>query len=159
MKKEIRDFLRTFAWYRDLTKRLVKEMPQDHFNTAMCDRSSSPSIQFFDMGDFQLRVVGRIVGKDLQTQVPKPKWDTSSKQDLINYLEACDALMTKELTAFDKSDITFDWYGRMKFNLHETLGFLLAHEAMHHGELLSFIFKMDLPMPAGFKETWGFDAP
>jgi hypothetical protein len=87
----------------------------------------------------------------------RPSPDSASKEAIIEYLQNSYKMVLSELEVTDPASASLDWFGRMHFDFDEALTFMLAHEAMHHGEILSFIFQKDLPMPQIFKDTWGFE--
>lgn len=124
----------------------------------MDDQISSRSIpircQLIDLGDMQLKIVGLMGGKHMGT-FKRPSETTGSKDEIISYLNESHKAVLKTLETMDPQTTSLDWFGRMRFNFDEALAFMLAHEAMHHGEILSFIFAKDLPMPNAFKDTWG----
>ena len=158
MKSRIHEFITTFSWYRNVSLKLLEQLPQEALLEQISDRSCTVSIQFTDLGDTELKVVGDIVGKDLRALVTRPALTCTSKAEIAGYLAACSAIAKKELETFPHAESSSSWYGRINFTLPQALTFIIAHEAMHHGEILSFIYAKNLPMPAILKTTWGFEA-
>lgn len=155
MKEEIRLFLTSFSWYRKLTKKMLEEIPFEYFNQSLSSRSLTLSCQFIDMGDMQLRVIESLTGKKTG-HILRPTDNVATKEEIVSYIDACNDHFEKEI-AMVSHDARMDWFGRMDFDLKGTLDFLLAHEAMHHGEILSFIFSKNIQMPPSLKDTWGFE--
>lgn len=155
MKGEIDQFIQTFSWHRNLTKKLLEEIPFEYFTEQLAPRSLTLSCQFIDIGDMQLRMIEMLGGKK-PTAIKRPIDNKASKEEIAKYMDECNAFFEREIRTIS-SEARMDWFGRMNFGFSETLAFLLAHEAMHHGEILSFIFGKNIPMPRSFKTTWGFE--
>ncbi len=154
MEEYIKRFFKTLDWYRTISNNLTREIPQEYMHQSISERSLTPACQLVDLGDFHLRVCKLITGKTVEVQRPDPA--TAKSEEMIQYIAKCDAILRKTLLAIPNKDkFSLTWFDRMTFNLPDVLSFILAHEAMHHGELMSFIYDKDLPMPRAFTETWG----
>lgn len=149
-------FKKTFGWYRNLTIELLKQLPEDRMDDQISSRSIPIRCQLIDLGDMQLKIVGLMGAKHMGT-FKRPSETTGSKDEIISYLNESHKAVLKALEGMNPQTASLDWFGRMHFEFDEALAFMLAHEAMHHGEILSFIFAKDLPMPNAFKDTWGFE--
>ncbi len=150
-------FQKTFSWYRKLSLDLLNQIPAKYLTEQLSTRSLSLRIQFVDLGDMELRVLKKTVGKKLLHTIAEPS-KNASKKEITDYINECHKLFLKEVKKNEGNGETCcNWYGRMKFDLSETLTFLIAHEAMHHGEILAFIQAKKIPMPKIFKDTWGFE--
>ena len=89
MKSRIHEFITTFSWYRNVSLKLLEQLPQEALLEQISDRSCTVSIQFTDLGDTELKVVGDIVGKDLRALVTRPALTCTSKAEIAGYLAAC----------------------------------------------------------------------
>lgn len=156
MKTRIETFITSFKWYRDLSLQLLNEIPDKAMSEKISKRSLPMGEQFIDLGDMQLKIVEQLVEKKLFDLNKRPSFPTS-KEIIKEYLISSDSLVNKELRALTDYSRGVDWFGRMKFNFWNSLTFLLAHEAMHHGEILSFIYGSKHTMPPALRDTWGFE--
>jgi alpha-ketoglutarate-dependent taurine dioxygenase len=152
---DLNSFKKIFSWYRALSIALIKEMPEDMLNEQISDRSLPVRCQVIDLGLMQL-ITAEKMGASI-TKPEKPDDETASKEEIINYLNQTHEIVLNGLAELDPATVELDWFGRMHFSYEEALAFMLSHEAMHHGEILSFIFAKNLPMPQAFKDTWGFE--
>lgn len=152
----LNDFKKIFSWYRNLSIELLKQLPEEKLNDQISSRSLPVRCQIIDLGDMQLKTVERMGARNIG-HFQRPNEKTATKEEIIAYLTQTLEATMKILETMDPATTTLDWFGRMKFNFQEALAFLLAHEAMHHGEILSFIFAKDVEMPKAFKSTWGFE--
>lgn len=152
----LNSFKTTFSWYRNLTLELIRQFPEALLRQQLSERSIPINIQFIDLGDMQLKIAEKVTGKTFP-HVHRPSNESTDKNKIIEYLVEANKLFFEALQSVDVNSANLDWFGRMDFNFEESLSFLLAHEAMHHGEILSFIFAKDLPMPEALKNTWGFE--
>lgn len=157
MDKSISQWITTYNWYRNLTILLIEQMPETLYAESIAVRSLPLRTQFIDMGDVQLKIIGMVTNLDLKQNIARPSEHTATPAEIIAYLHECSRVAEDALRIVEKTDITINWHDRMQFTFHEALSFLLAHEAMHHGELLSFVFVKDIQMPDVFKNTWGFE--
>jgi len=154
MEQYAKNFLHTLTWYRSISNNLIDEIPNDYMHQQISSRSLPPACQLVDLGDFHLRVASLIDSSAEKVERPDP--DTATKQQMKDYLVKTQAVLEKTLFAIkDKENFTITWFDRMTFNFPDVLSFIMAHEAMHHGELMSFVYDKDLPMPKAFTETWG----
>ncbi len=152
---DLNTFKKNFSWYRALSIALLKEMPEEMLNEQISDRSLPVRCQIIDLGLMQLITAEKMGATVRKPQ--KPSDETATKEEIINYLNETHEIVLNTLNELDPSTVQLDWFGRMHFNFEEALAFMLSHEAMHHGEILSFIFAKNLPMPQAFKDTWGFE--
>jgi hypothetical protein len=154
MESYIETFLKTLSWYRKISNKLIDEITPDQMHQQISHRSLTPACQLVDLGDFHLRVASLISGQEEKIVRPDP--ELANKPAMVAYIHQTQKVLEKALNAIpNKEQFTVTWYDRMTFNLPDVLSFVLAHEAMHHGELMSFIYAKDLPMPKAFTETWG----
>lgn len=156
MYTDIKEFQKAFSWYRELSKQLLLEIPEKYLYQEICPRSLKLVYQFIDLGEMQLRVLSRITGKEYDMTLPSA--EKIDKQEIIAFMDTCSETFFQEISHLDKKTAQMDWFGRMQFDFGQALSFLLSHESMHHGEILSFVYDKDMPMPPAFKKTWGFDA-
>lgn len=158
MISSLNTFKKTFSWYRNLSLKLLREIPDKYLNEQLSPKSLSLCFQFIDLGEMELRVLERTTGEKITHLIHEPSKKNASKKEIISYINQCHQLFLKEVKKLEGNGNSYcNWYGRMKFDLSETLTFLLAHEAMHHGEILAFIQAKKVPMPKAFKQTWGFE--
>ncbi len=151
------DFLHAFRWHRNLSKQLLVDIPFEYFGEQLSPRSLTLSTQFIDLGDMQLKAIDLLLGKNKKSiTLVRPVDNKATKEEILAYIETCNTYFEEEVRKVPE-DARMDWFGRMNFDLKESLAFFLAHEAMHHGEILSFIFAKNIPMPPSFKKTWGFE--
>lgn len=154
MDQYANNFLHTLNWYRSISTKLIEEIPANYMHERISDRSLTPACQLVDLGDFHLRVCKLI--DPLSQDIKRPDPSTATKKQMIDYIGNTQKVLEKTLFSIkDKENFTITWFDRMTFNFPDVLSFILAHEAMHHGELMSFIYDKDLPMPKAFTETWG----
>jgi hypothetical protein len=154
MRQFIEDYLNSYSWFRSLTLELVEQL-KDDLDKQINDRSLTLRTQVIDMGEFQLKGLGMLMGKQLEMP-SQPSMETASSQEIIAYLKECQAVFETEIMNVTE-EMKLDWYGRMEFDTKQALNFLMAHETMHHGEILSCVFARDIKMPKAFKLTWGFE--
>ena len=154
MFTNIDEFIHTFQWYRNISLKLLDQLQETSLNDRLSPRSLTLNYQIIDLGDMQLRVLERLTGKKIPYK-GRPSDVCTSKKEISEYLKKCMRYFCREIKNID-SDKRMDWFGQMNLNFSETLSFILAHEAMHHGEILSFIYARNLPMPPIFKNTFGF---
>jgi hypothetical protein len=150
MDEFINDFLKAFAWYRSLSLRLLDEIQDDMLSTQISERSLPVREQFIDLGIMQIKILEMLSNKPFADQVNQPSTTDATKEQIKTYLLECDKI-------FKENIVKLNWFGRMDFSFKEALFFSLSHEAMHHGEVLSWIFAKNIDMPQAFKETWGFE--
>lgn len=154
MNDYAKNFLKTLTWYRSISNKLIDEIPMDHMHQSISHRSLPPACQLVDLGDFHMRVVKLIDPKAKDLKRPDPA--SATKAEIKNYIAKTQKVLEKTLFAIpNKKDFTITWFDRMTFTFPDVLSFVLAHEAMHHGELMSYIYDKDLPMPHAFTDTWG----
>jgi hypothetical protein len=154
MNEYAKNFLQTLTWYRSISNRLIDEIPAKYMHEAISYRSLPPACQLVDLGDFHMRVVKLINPRAKDIVRPNP--DNATKQEMKSYISKTQKTLEKTLFAIpNKENFTITWFDRMTFTFPDILSFILAHEAMHHGELMSFIYDKDLPMPHAFTDTWG----
>lgn len=154
MDQYAKNFLHTLYWYRSISNKLIEEIPAEYMHQRISDRSLPPACQLVDLGDFHQRVSKLIDPASQGVQRPDP--ETATKEEMVEYIAKTQKVLEKVLFGIsDKENFTITWFDRMTFNFPDVLSFILAHEAMHHGELMSFIYDKDLPMPKAFTETWG----
>jgi len=154
MNDYAKNFFKTLTWYRSISNNLINEIPDSHMHKRISKRSLTPACQLVDLGDFHLRVCKLINPRARMINRPDPK--TASKMEMIGYLEKTQKVLESTLFGIpNKQNFTITWFDRMTFTFPDVLSFILAHEAMHHGELMSFVYEKDLPMPRAFSETWG----
>lgn len=147
-------FFKAFAWYRIISNRLIDEIPPEFMQQQISSRSLTPACQFVDLGDFHLRVCNLIEGH--VEDIARPDPTTATPEEIKAYIARCQEILKKVLIAVpDKEHFTITWFDRMTFTFPEVMTFILAHEAMHHGELMSFIYNKNLPMTKAFTDTWG----
>lgn len=155
-QKDKQHFLKTFGWYRGITLGIIDQIPEDFFAKRLSEKSLTLYCQLVDLGDMQLHILGRLLGKELRTEDVHILLDSRpSKAKLKEYLLRCHATFEDALFSEKIEGKTLDWYGRFSFDGAGTLYFLLAHESLHHGEILSLIYSLGLPMPKAFQDTWG----
>jgi uncharacterized damage-inducible protein DinB len=158
MSQFIEDFFSSFQWYRELSHRLLEELSPEVLQMQINERSLPVIEQFIDLGDMQLKMSEFISGVKPILAVERPNPMNTTKEQVKIYLLECEQVFKDTLSKVENEDsISVSWFDRMKFNFKQALHFVLAHEAMHHGEILSFIFAKQVPMPPAFKQTWGFE--
>jgi hypothetical protein len=155
--KNIQDFLTSFQWYRDLSLALFEELAEEQLTLQVSERSLTLRAQFIDLGILQVKILELLSGNKFFDRVTQPDELLATKEDIIAYLADCNKLFIENILQVSNRDITISWFGRMSFTFEQALHFLLAHEAMHHGEMLSCIFANNIEMPSAFKKTWGFE--
>lgn len=157
MKDFLEKFVKRFAWYRGITIGLLKQLPADQLNERISERSLPMRLQIVDLGDVQLQILEMLTGKIFKDQLERPDPETGSVEEIEKYLNECQKIFAENVVLFDDENKKISWFDRMDFDYQELLTFLQAHEAMHHGEILSFVYAKGIPMPQVLKETWGFE--
>jgi len=158
MSSNLAQFGKTFEWYRNISIQLLEEFPTKLLSEQVSTRSLCLAHQFIDLGEMELRVLERITKKKYNKKIAQPNAEKTNGREIIKYLTACHALFLSEVEHIpNKDECCCNWFDRMHFDLSEALTFLIAHEAMHHGEILSFIQTKNLPMPKILQRTWGFE--
>ena len=143
MEQYAQKFLDTLNWYRKISFKLIDEIPAEYMHQQISSRSLQPACQLVDLGDFHLRVAHLIDPNADQVERPNP--DTATPQEIKDYISKTQKVLETVLMVIeDKENFTITWFDRMTFNFPDVLSFVLAHEAMHHGELMSFIYDKDL---------------
>jgi hypothetical protein len=157
MKDYIDSFTLNYSWYRNLSLRLLDEIPEGYLGQSISERSLSLRHQFIDLGILPLKILELLLDRNFFNLCPLPDENTANKTQILEYLKKSNEIFEENITKVTDATATISWFGRMDFNCQQALNFILAHEAMHHGEILSFIFAKNIEMPAAYKETWGFE--
>lgn len=155
MDTTIENFTKSYRWLRNLSLKLLDSFSEEELELTLSDRSLKLRTQFIDLGITQLTVAYKTAGKDPRTLISNIP-DTSNKEEIKLSLNECEQKMFDQINLF-KGDERLDWFGRMNFDFSQSLDFIIFHESMHHGEVLSLIYAKNLKMPKAFKSTWGFE--
>jgi hypothetical protein len=154
-KSEKKQYLNMFLWYRNITLGFVEQLPEQSLDDKLCGHSMTIYCQVVDLGDMQLKILGMMLGKNLLEDTTEVLTGKHTKERLRSYLIHCHERFVHHFLTSNMKGKTLNWYGRFSFDLRGALVFLIAHESLHHGEILSFIYGKNKEMPQAFSQTWG----
>ncbi len=74
--------------------------------------------------------------------------DSQSSAELLADMQEIDAAMERA-----RSDTVVEWFGQKKLLSYHMAG-LIAHEAMHVGQIIAFCYALDMKIPEQVRKHW-----
>lgn len=155
MDKQLEALLGEWGFSRDCSKTFLKELDDVDLDCQL-PRKGLDTIRkhLREMLEIQRDYTAAIETSVMRfNDIPDSEIDASqSSEELLAEMHKADAALTAALEC-SSHNTEVDWFGRKKM-LPSHLAALIAHEAMHVGQIIAFCYALDIKIPQPVRKHW-----
>jgi uncharacterized damage-inducible protein DinB len=160
MQQNLERVLSRWRFYRSQTLDFLEILTHDE----ICYKLPRPGLDTFGKHFLEMAEVQKAYTEALETgkiDFSVGNYDQpsiyGSKSKLRAHFKRMDDYMVRILKQINEVNREIDWgLEKENPNVLEHLEFLIQHEILHHGQLVSFAYLFSLPIPESIVNTWAF---
>lgn len=155
MEKQVKGLLEQWESIRENSLSFIENLTDDELNKKL-PRKGLDTIRkhLTEMAEVEKDYVHAVESSVMDFNGPADSdiSGNTSKSDLTNMMKEIDEELAKvlEKTNVDKEIV---WFGEKKSIAYHLSG-LIAHEALHVGQIIAFCYELNIEIPADIVEAW-----